>query len=235
MTCSENRILISAYLDSELDSRSSFELEKHMQNCEVCKNNFEMMHLMKSTVTLLKEEDSVPQPKVPGLVSWAPQKNFLKGLASGIAASFLLIFYFKGILAPNHLSNDLIDLHLHSLQANHLIDVASSEHHVIKPWFSGQIDFTFNPENFETEGYKLLGGRLDMLDGRPAAALAYSHGAHRINLIVQRDLNNQDAHCNPERGFNLLCWRKDSLVYFLISDASSKDLSVLQKLLMNKN
>ena len=67
--------------------------------------------------------------------------------------------------------------------ADHLTDLTSAESHTVKPWLSSRLDFAPPVEDFAGEGFALVGGRFDYLDGKPVAALVYRFRQHIIHVL----------------------------------------------------
>jgi anti-sigma factor RsiW len=124
----------------------------------------------------------------------------------------------------------LVDTHVRSLMAEHLTDVLSSDHHTVKPWFAGKVDFApFVPE-LQAQGFPLIGGRVEVVSGHTAAALVYGRGLHKINLFIwpasAADAGPLAAWFN---GYALVHWTDRGLTYWAVSDAAASELSAFER------
>jgi len=123
------------------------------------------------------------------------------------------------------LTQELVDDHVRSLQSNHLFDVISTNQHTVKPWFNGKLDFAPPVIDLAQQGYPLLGGRLDFVDGRAVAVTVYRYKQHMINLYVWQ---SSDAGTRPhvieQRGYHIAHWSVAALTYWAITDASADEL-----------
>jgi anti-sigma factor RsiW len=72
---------------------------------------------------------------------------------------------------------------MRSLMPIHLIDVASSDQHTVKPWLAEHTNVSPTVADFEQQGFRLLGGRADLVDQQRAAVTVYRRGAHVINVF----------------------------------------------------
>jgi anti-sigma factor RsiW len=117
-----------------------------------------------------------------------------------------------------------------SLLGAHLIDVASSNHHVVKPWFAGRTDFSPPVGDYAEQGFPLVGGRLDYVDGRRAAVLVYRHGAHVVNVFVWKDDGSLSAREKDVSGYHILSWKEGGLFFCAVSDMESGELRDLSGL-----
>ena len=113
------------------------------------------------------------------------------------------------------LLDDVVASHVRSTLGQHLVDVASSDHHTVKPWLSSKLDFSPPVTELQIPGSVFLGGRVDYLDGRPVAALVYRQGEHVVNSFVwPSTAKDSKAEFSEERGFQTAHWsqrRHDAL------------------------
>jgi anti-sigma factor RsiW len=142
-------------------------------------------------------------------------------LSSGITADYL------GVASDNRVVDDVIASHIRSQMADHLIDVASSDRHTVKPWFSGKTDVSPPAVDLAASGFPLLGGRLDYVDERPCAALVYRHDKHVINVLIwARDGGNTaTTESFSRQGYNLIHATGDALDYWVVSDLNRGELN----------
>jgi anti-sigma factor RsiW len=168
-------------------------------------------------------EDALPAPR-----SNAPsRRSLLKGFALGSAfsaavAASALVFVVRMEDEQRSLS-EVVSAHLRSLQADHLTDVQSSDQHTVKPWFNGRLDVSPPVVDLTSQGFTLLGGRLDYIDGRAVATVVYRRRVHIINLFVTQSRGG-GAKVEKMQGFNVRRWSWSDLDFWAISDIGADEL-----------
>ena len=232
MTHDEFQDLIHPYVDGELDIVNARELEKHLADCPECRALEQRVrtlsaglqqsgaahrapaHLRRSVRRALRKEAKESDARL-----WIP-------LAVAACAIVLLgLAIVRGPVSQRGIADELVANHVRSLLASHLVDIASSNQHTVKPWFDGKVDFAPEVPDLAADGFPLVGGRLEYLDNRTALALVYDRHKHPINLFV---LPGSGGDVSPttskRRGYNLVHWRRGGLDYWAVSDLNSLEL-----------
>ena len=124
----------------------------------------------------------------------------------------------------------VVDGHVRSMQFNHLVDIPSSDQHVVKPWFNGKVPFSPKVTDFKDKGFPLDGGRLDYVN-QDAAALVYKRNQHIINVFEYPGGGSSGIRDFQQRGYNILHWAKDGMQYWVVSDLNQPDLRQFAELL----
>jgi anti-sigma factor RsiW len=162
-------------------------------------------------------------------------------LAAAIIILLGLAFLYQGGIldrSPGHrLETEVISGHVRSLLAAHLLDVPSTDQHTVKPWFAGKLKFSPPVQDFADYGFRLIGGRLDFVDGREVAAVVYQRNKHVINLFVWPSESNRSTTPQgyTKDGYNVLHWARGGFEFWLVSDVNAKDLRDLADLEMRQS
>ena len=248
MDCETHGKLTDAHLDGELDAASALAFESHAAACAGCGPRLASARDARARMSTLLRTSAAYHRAPPALRAGveaglaretvppraaraaAPAHFGLGSLAAVAAAAVLasaLTWWAASALNGSRHDpvGELVASHVRSLQVDHLTDIASSDRHAVKPWFAGKLDFTPPVVDLAAEGYALRGGRLDYVDGRPAAALAYQRRQHVINLFVWADAGGDEAARATQRaGFNVVAWRERGLRFALVSDLGEDEL-----------
>src|SRR5438552_4480751 len=169
----------------------------------------------------------------PRTVLWETSWNWLALAAAVIFAAIIALNLVPRLRRPGadqFLATQLIASHVRSLMANHLTDVASSDQHTVKPWLDAKLDFAPAVVDLSSDGFPLIGGRLDYLDNRPVAALIYGRRKHFINLFVWPAGSSTIGASNAmsREGYQLLHWVDSDFNYWAVSDVNSNDLQTFK-------
>lgn len=174
-------------------------------------------------------------PAAPPVVSvlaarlWLSVRQWL-GVGASFACGVLLT-----IMAVRYQANDdiaqqfrqqLVSSHVRSLMAGHKTDVASSDQHTVKPWFVGKLDYAPVVIDLADDGFPLVGGRLDYVDGQAIAALVYARNQHVINLFVRprSTAPAPPAGLYASQGYNLAGWVQSNMQFWAVTDAGAEEL-----------
>jgi anti-sigma factor RsiW len=245
MTCEETRILVHALIDGELDAGHAHEVETHLARCPACAAQLRDYRVMRQSLAApalrqqapaaLRSRIDAALPAQPAQVLRAraipapSRRSLLKGMAmgsvlSGAIAASLAVFLLRS-QEDQRILGDVVSAHLRSLQGDRLIDVQSSDQHTVKPWFNGRLDVAPPVIDLTAQGFTLIGGRLDYIDGRPVAAIVYKRRAHVINLFVAPVTGpERGARIEQVQGFNIWHWTRADLGFWAASDINAEEL-----------
>jgi len=248
VTCDEIQNLLDAWYDGELDASRSALIERHLEECPGCAA-LSNAHSALSEVLVESalrysppaalgkriETTVLPPPSIrpPRMIPW-------RGLA--IAASLVLFMMLgwniwlmqRSAPAPN-LETEIVSNHIRSLMVNHLNDVASEDRQTVASWFAGKLDYSPPVDDLASEGFKLVGGRLDYAGRTKVAALIYRSQAHIINVFAWPARATDEALPQPrwssDHGYHLANWSHAGMTYWAISDVDATELTRLTYLL----
>lgn len=240
MNCDEVSRFIHAYSDGELDLPRSLEVEEHLRTCAACEASYENLRALKRSTSAayfpvpdgLRENVLTAVRRTRPIDIFNARRDFRPWLLTGLAiAAAVLLGFFLGRSfvhrAPEQaLLAEITDSHIRSLVGTHLTDVISSDQHTVRPWFEGKLDFAPPVEDLSGSGFPLIGGRVEYIDGRPAAALVYERRKHFINLFIwpASDGAAPITATKPRRGYSILHWQRAGMNYWAVSEISEDDL-----------
>jgi anti-sigma factor RsiW len=232
------RELLHAYVDGELDLANARATERHLQSCADCHASERAIRELRAALTndatayrapahlrknvraaLRREAKSTRERPSPWLM-------FATGAVFAALILGFVLFQTTRTARTDAIVDQVVANHVRSLLAAQLVDVVSSDQHTVKPWFDGKIDFAPEVRDFSVNGFPLVGGRLDYLDGKTVAALVYQRNKHPINLFITPTSTNRSASptATTRRGYNVVAWTNNGMRHWAVSDLNQAEL-----------
>ncbi|MGZ8388836.1 MAG: anti-sigma factor family protein [Rhodoplanes sp.] len=263
MQCEEARDRIGALIDGELADEPRRDIDAHVAACGGCAQELADLKRLKRQVAAVRAparpgladgiraavareagRSVAAEPGVPAVRIGALRDGMrsrlrplmrltaiilVSCLVSGAATWFVL----RGADQRATLERDVLSAHVRSLLQDNPVQIASSDTHTVKPWFSGRIEFAPVVTELAAQGYPLAGGRLDYIAGRRVAALVYRRRLHLVTVFMWPSAGEEETRPTSLKanGYNLVTWSKGGMTYWAVSDLNERELQDLQGLL----
>jgi anti-sigma factor (TIGR02949 family) len=253
VTCELSQTRLHAYFDGELDAMGAAEFERHLESCPDCETRLAAEEKLRSALAgaqlyarapenlrkslqISLPKAAVPPPLKDPKASAEKSWRWLAIAATVILSVLLGTQYLEKLNRYSQqqaMAAVIVDAHLRSLQPGHLEDVISTDQHTVKPWFDGKIDFAPPVRDFANDGFPLVGGRLDVLEGRTAAALVYGRRKHIVNVFVTKTQPGDASDSSGElQGYHWVAWQQNGFTFTAVSDTAYADLDQLKQLFL---
>jgi anti-sigma factor RsiW len=250
MKCDFADAFLHSYLDGELNAFRAVEFERHMLHCADCGAELVAQDFLRGRLQVAQLYEPAPaslRRKIVGqLQSVAPTTAVAKPafwhssqwLAA--AAALLLVALPAWKISPGLRTDDyqaefaaeIVDAHMHSLQPGHITGIASNDERAVKQWFQGKVKFALPVRDFANDGFALQGGRVDIIEGRPVAALVYARRGNLLSVFIWSTPEpDTSPHTGSQQGYQWMDWRRSQLEFCAVSDVDPADLEQLRQLI----
>jgi anti-sigma factor RsiW len=240
----DDRLLLNAYVDGELDPAHALEFEQRLAaDPALAAAHARIAALRGAIAARLPREQASPQlrRRVAALARPPAAAPGWRALAASVAVAFVagsaLTYAVRdlgavrdsgagrdfGANAPASPAQVLVASHMRSLMASQPFDVASSDRHTVKPWFNGKLPESPRVVDLSSQGFQLAGGRIDVIDLTPVPTLVYKRRLHVISITALPT----KLGISPPRaidGYNIVDWTDGNLTYWAVSDLAAPEL-----------
>jgi len=252
--CSDVARLLEPYLDSEFGADDRASIETHLSACAPCRAAAAAAMAFRSALRARLREafaPGSPQATAPDSLrrrisaaldaeearpaSW--WRRLLSPLPVAAVAACVAgaLVVFAGHRATDPLVEEAVRKHARDLPLE--LNTASIAPELIPSMLASKLDFNPKPPAFRADGVKLVGARLAQIRNWPAAYMRYETPRGPLGLFIIDDPQRRVAEEGHQvragpatvwvmnmRGYNVAVWRRDEIVYSLVSDLDEADL-----------
>ena len=239
MNCSVAQEMLGPLFDGELDANSALQLRLHLSTCEACTA---ALTRLQSRRDMLRNSglsfQTPPELEIRIRKSIRTDRQTLSNwrIWGALAAAILLASTVSIRLSQprtdDRLEDQVISSHVRAMMTGHTTDVISTDRHTVKPWFNGRIDFSPPVTDLASQGFPLVGGRVDFLSDRAVATLVYQRSKHLIDLFIWPVKTRQASVDKSSKGYNVIRWSNGEMYFVAVSDLNKAELEHFRNLLI---
>jgi anti-sigma factor RsiW len=230
------------FVDGELDASAQREFAAHLGTCAECLAAVSDQMALKNALRVAGAKFTAP-PELRSAIydSIHPSKGVSPWWKWALAPICALLLGAVGWLlfsktrSADAMMAGLVDQHITTLASEHPVDVENASQHVVKPWFSGKLPFTFNPPELAGSPFALIGGKVVYIGQNPGAELIYTAGLHKISVFVFQARSAQEGGMAKYLSFNVDRWTQGGLQYYLVTDANKDEAGKLVTMFQDAN
>lgn len=262
MQCDRAQELLSAYRDGELLPSERRDVEAHIADCRSCSNALAdderigravrgLGRVAPSAGLAARVKRALDQAAGKAMASVASTEPIvvegldrrgrgplIRQIAALAACCVLSSLATWGVMTTasheiDRIGRDVATAHIRSLLQDAPVQVRSSDQHTVRPWFAGRADFAPEIKDLGSDGFPLVGGRIDYVADRRVAVAVFNRRLHLVNVFMWPSASASDAPASlaVRNGYNLLSWTRGGIVYWAASDLNAEELRLLQMLL----
>ncbi len=240
MNCALALRMLDAYVDDELDATTAAEMAEHLASCPACTELHRQRTAMRSAVRAAALRHAAPAGLRKAILGGIENRErpataarslrWWQALALGATtavAGAIGGWWLAQPSMPETLPESIVARHVASLSpAGPRVDVASSDRHVVRPWFQGRLEFAPIVRDLSGQGFELLGARQDRIGNREAVAVVYRLHNHIIDVFSWRRSSDsaQTERSATIRGFNCMSWSDLDMDFAAVSDTDGAEL-----------
>lgn len=218
MNCTQIRIYLSPYLDSELDPTTTFEISRHLEGCEQCARLFEAEACLERAIRdqlrqPVGDEEQVVEDVLARVLM--PRHNFpswraLTAVAAILLALAAIAYHFtihRSDAAPQLLAMAAKDHRRHIL-GEVSPEVVTSDPTALASFFEGKLNGEIG--SLPTgDGWEIAGGRVCNFEGVPVAFVSLRYHGIPVSVVdvptidVERALEHSATVPLEDRCFEL--------------------------------
>ena len=233
---------LNAYCDGELALVSASEFERRLASDPSLQAQYARLLSLRQAVRAIPQLDipSNLQARIQSRLdaerpsnvtvlrrrSWSFQALAAAAVFGAVLASSVMMTMEQYGQREN-VASQVVAGHIRSLLAPQPFDIASSDRHTVKPWFTARLPVSPQVPDLAAQGFALLGGRVDVVGQDPVATIIYKHAAHTLSLTTLRA--GQSVSEQTIAGYNVRSWSDADFTYIAVSDLPSTDLATFQR------
>jgi anti-sigma factor RsiW len=226
-----DELQLNAYCDGELDPMSAVAFERRMADDALLKAQYVRLLSLRRAVRSLPLASAPPglsasinarlnADRVVRAVRPPQRKWSLQALAAaavfGAVLSSSVMLTMERYNLHEDVAQQVVAGHIRGLLAPQPFDVASSDRHTVKPWFTSRLPESPQVPDLASEGFMLVGGRVDVVGHDPVATIVYKHAKHMVSLTTLPP--DQSVPDRAISGYNVRSWSDAQFTYVAVSD-----------------